>query len=123
MLQTLQFPDGKVSYMPAKGTEPVWCLIMFDLPTNTKNERKEATKFRNILMDLGFCRVQFSVYVQYFPLAARISSTVKHIKSNLPNGGDIRILCVTDTQWSKTICYSKKNEIEPEEIPTQLMIF
>lgn len=56
--------------MPAKGNDKVWCVVMFDLPVGTKDERRRATKFRNNLLDLGFQMAQFSVYVQYFPLGA-----------------------------------------------------
>lgn len=101
----------------------MWCVVMFDLPTNTSVERKEATRFRNTLKDLGFCRAQFSVYVQYFPLAARIAKTVKSIKLHLPAGGDIQILSVTDSQWSKAIRFSDAREREVEEKPSQLTIF
>ncbi|WP_257159619.1 CRISPR-associated endonuclease Cas2 [Corynebacterium cystitidis] len=101
----------------------MWCVVMFDLPVGTKAERSEATRFRSHLLDLGFCRAQFSVYVQYFPLASRIATVVKAIKANLPVGGDIRILSVTDTQWSKTIRFSNSKEAETESKPTQLSIF
>ncbi len=101
----------------------MWCVVMFDLPVLTKKERREATRFRNMLQDVGFCRAQFSVYVQYFPLASRIASTVKTIKQNLPAGGDVRILSVTDTQWSKTIRYSNSKEDSYEEKPEQMTIF
>jgi len=72
---------------------------------------------------LGFCRAQFSVYVQYLPLGAQLHILAKGIKAELPHGGDVRILAVTDTQWSKTIRYSNADETKPEETPSQLMIF
>ncbi|MGV0426232.1 CRISPR-associated endonuclease Cas2 [Corynebacterium pyruviciproducens] len=109
--------------MPTTGSEPVWCVVMFDLPVGTKLERRASTQFRNSLLDLGFCRAQFSVYVQYFPLASRISSVVKDLKTCLPAGGDIRILSVTDNQWAKTIRFSNSKAAEPEEKPSQLSIF
>ncbi|MCS4535310.1 CRISPR-associated endonuclease Cas2 [Corynebacterium sp. HS2168-gen11] len=101
----------------------MWCVVMFDLPVATKRERKEATRFRNSLLDLGFARAQFSVYVQYLPLASRLHSIVKTIKYDLPVGGDIRIMCVTDTQWSKTIRFSAQQEVNVEDEPSQLVIF
>lgn len=109
--------------MPATGSEPMWCVVMFDLPVGTKSERRQSTQFRNNLLDLGFCRAQFSVYVQYFPLASRISSVVKDLESCLPAGGDIRIMSVTDNQWAKTIRFSNSKVSEPEEKPSQLSIF
>ncbi|MEX3507817.1 CRISPR-associated endonuclease Cas2 [Corynebacterium sp. 32222D000AT] len=109
--------------MPAKGSEPVWCVVMFDLPVKTKKETRDANKFRNHLLDLGFCRAQLSVYVQYFPLASRVAATVKQIKTELPSGGDIRILSVTDAQWSKVIRFSKEKEVPADTTPSQLVIF
>lgn len=109
--------------MPKKGSAPVWCVVMFDLPVGTKSQRREATRFRNQLLDLGFARAQFSVYVQYLPLATRVSNIAKTIKSDLPQGGDVRILSVTDTQWAKTIRFSNAVEENTEEKPGQLTIF
>nr|WP_255550209.1 CRISPR-associated endonuclease Cas2 [Corynebacterium sp. TAE3-ERU2] len=96
---------------------------MFDLPVKTKNQRREANRFRNRLFDLGFCRAQYSVYVQYFPLAARLSTIVKQVKGELPAGGEVRILSVTDQQWAKAIRFSNHKEQAVEEIPSQLTIF
>lgn len=109
--------------MPKTGTEPMWCVVMFDLPTKTKRQQKDANKFRNTLLDLGFGRAQLSVYVQYFPLASRIARIVSVIKSELPPGGDIRILSVTDNQWAKTIRFSNAKPSTVEKEPTQLSIF
>ncbi|WP_369408570.1 MULTISPECIES: CRISPR-associated endonuclease Cas2 [Corynebacterium] len=101
----------------------MWCVVMFDLPVKTKNQRREANRFRNRLFDLGFCRAQFSVYVQYFPLAARLSTIVKQVKCELPAGGEVRILSVTDQQWAKAIRFSSHKEQAVEKIPSQLTIF
>lgn len=109
--------------MPKKGSEPMWCVVMFDLPVKTAKERKEATRFRKHLLDNGFSMAQFSVYVQYLPLASRISTLVKAIKHELPRGGDVRILSVTDVQWSKTIRFSNRNEESGDDPPPQLTIF
>ncbi|WP_267910861.1 CRISPR-associated endonuclease Cas2 [Corynebacterium macginleyi] len=101
----------------------MWCVVMFDLPVKSKKQTSEANKFRNHLLDLGFCRSQLSVYVQYFPLSSRIASTVKQIKTTLPEGGDIRIISVTDNQWAKAIRFSKAEPLEVEKKPSQLVIF
>ena len=37
-------------------------LVFFDLPTNNKKERKEASRFRNFLITDGYDMLQFSVY-------------------------------------------------------------
>lgn len=105
------------------GNQPMWCLVMFDLPVKTNPQRKAATVFRNALLDQGFSMAQFSVYVQYLPMASRLSSVVKTVKSCLPEGGDVRIVTLTDNQWAKAIRFSNAGPAEQEETPSQLMIF
>jgi hypothetical protein len=56
-------------------------------------------------------------------LEIRLHILAKSIKAELPHSGDVRILAVTDTQWSKTIRYSNAGETKAEETPSQLMIF
>ncbi|MHC9978754.1 CRISPR-associated endonuclease Cas2 [Corynebacterium diphtheriae] len=109
--------------MPKKGSDPVWCVVMFDLPVKTKTQRKQATAFRQNLLDLGFCMAQLSVYVQYLPLAAKLSNLVKLIKEKLPPGGDVRILSVSDIQWSKMIRFSSSAEVSGEEKPDNSRFF
>ena len=37
-------------------------VVMFDLPVETREQRKIATKFRKYLLDEGYVMMQFSVY-------------------------------------------------------------
>lgn len=39
-------------------------LVMFDLPVKTKQQRRQATQFRNFLVRDGFHMVQLSVYAR-----------------------------------------------------------
>ena len=32
-------------------SDGMWCLVMFDLPVKTRRQRREATEFRNMLLD------------------------------------------------------------------------
>ena len=41
----------------------MWVLVFFDLPTDTKKERKSATDFRKKLIADGFIMFQFSIYI------------------------------------------------------------
>ena len=40
-------------------------MVMFDLPTVTKQERLEYTRFRKYLLKEGFIQLQFSVYAKF----------------------------------------------------------
>ena len=41
----------------------MWVLVFFDLPTDTKKERKASADFRKKLLSDGFVMFQFSIYM------------------------------------------------------------
>ncbi|TBW20916.1 CRISPR-associated endonuclease Cas2 [Arcanobacterium bovis] len=104
-------------------SEPMWCVVMFDLPTKTAQDKREYSRFRNSLLDIGFSRVQYSVYAHYSPTGLIGTRLVKAIKANLPVGGEVRIYHLTDKQWAKAIRFSNHHEELPDPEPEQLMIF
>ena len=109
--------------MPSKGKDAMWCVVMFDLPTKTKTEVRDANKFRSFLFDIGFCRAQFSVYAQFLPHSSRMLSIVKQIKGNLPRRGEVRIVSITDSQWSKALRFTNQKGVIDDDTPQQLTIF
>jgi CRISPR-associated protein Cas2 len=96
---------------------------MFDLPVKTRPERSAATAFRNMLLDLGYERVQLSVYVRYLPLPSAGAPAVSRIKRNLPLGGLVRIVNVTDHQWATAFRFSNQTDQSAESAPAELTIF
>lgn len=91
---------------------------MFDLPVKTKKAQKEATDFRNFLLDLGFEMAQFSVYQRYCGNKERFDGYINKIKCNLPSAGKIHILLFTDKQYENIITFrgkgSEKNKNQPD---------
>lgn len=103
--------------------DPMWCVVMFDLPTKTRENRRRYSIFRNLLLDNGFVRTQYSVYAKFSPSGVLSSRTVKLIKQSVPPRGEVRILHVTDRQWASTVrFFNAVEESEPEE-PEQLAFF
>ena len=45
----------------------MWVLVLFDLPTETKRDRKASADFRKKLIQDGFTMFQFSIYVRHCP--------------------------------------------------------
>ena len=43
----------------------MWVLVFFDLPTETKTERRAAGQFRKKLIKDGFAMFQFSIYMRF----------------------------------------------------------
>lgn len=103
--------------------DAMWCLVMFDLPVKTAEQRRAANAFRNHLKDLGLLMVQLSVYCQYMPRFHMTKHTVAEIVKALPEQGQIRIVYVTDKQWSKALRFSNMVSLSREEAPAQLTIF
>lgn len=101
----------------------MWCLVMFDLPVQTKKQRHSAVEFRNMLLDMGYGMVQYSVYVRYTPTQAGNRATVKAIKDNLPAQGSIRILHISDHQWSSSLRFSNLKQESESETPEVFTLF
>ncbi|MDU0968378.1 MAG: CRISPR-associated endonuclease Cas2 [Actinomycetaceae bacterium] len=101
----------------------MWTLVMFDLPVGTAAQRRRATRFRNMLLDLGFSMVQYSVYVRYVPTGAPTPPIVRQIKENVPPDGLVRVIYITDRQWSRMLNFWGSTQVNPEPAPQQLQFF
>ena len=61
----------------------MWVLVFFDLPTDTKKERKVAADFRKALLQDGFVMFQFSIYIRHCPSVENAAVHIKRVKSLL----------------------------------------
>jgi CRISPR-associated protein Cas2 len=101
----------------------MWTLVMYDLPTETKKDRKLAAKFRKDLLKDGFSMFQFSMYLRHSASSENAEVHKKRVKSSLPEHGKIGILQITDKQFGQMeIFYGKKSEDLPN-VPQQLELF
>ena len=96
----------------------MWVMVLFDLPTETKKERKVSATFRKKLIDDGFTMFQFSIYLRHCPSKENAEVHIKRVKSFLPEMGDIGIFCVTDKQFGMMELFYGK-EIEAKQIGWQ----
>nr|WP_283170689.1 CRISPR-associated endonuclease Cas2 [Curtanaerobium respiraculi] len=96
---------------------------MFDLPTETKAQRHDATKFRKLLVDSGFAMLQYSVYGKYSPSIHTNNSIERIIRASLPANGEVRIFHLTDCQWANATRFVSKKPTQPESRPDQLQLF
>lgn len=55
----------------------MWVLVLFDLPTETKKDKKAYAEFRKNLQKDGFTMFQFSIYVRH---CASCENAEVHIK-------------------------------------------
>lgn len=103
--------------------DPMWSIVMFDLPVLTAKQRREASRFRHLLLDEGFWMAQYSVYVRYSPTMFGEVRRIRAIKAALPDGGEVRVLYVTDREWSTMLCFREEAPLAPDPAPQQLTIF
>ncbi len=101
----------------------MWILVMFDLPTDTKPQRKAATQFRNFLLDEGLERSQFSVYARFVNGKEAFKTRVNGIERCLPPMGDVQILNFTDRQYRDIVHFSDQGRRAARKNPEQLVMF
>ncbi|MGG5357617.1 MULTISPECIES: CRISPR-associated endonuclease Cas2 [unclassified Enterococcus] len=78
-------------------------LLMFDMPTETADDRKSYRKFRKFLLNEGFIMHQFSVYSKLLLNGTASNAMVARLKQNNPKKGMITLLKVTEKQFSRMI--------------------
>lgn len=101
----------------------MWILVFFDLPTETKKEKKTSANFRKRLVEDGFTMFQFSIYVRHCASRENADVHIKRVKSILPEKGHVGILCITDKQFASIEIYYAKKEILPDTPGQQLELF
>lgn len=75
-------------------------IVFFDLPTLTKQDRKNASRFRKFLINDGYIMLQLSVYSRICKGQDSINKHIKRIKSLIPKEGSIRMLTITEKQYA-----------------------
>ena len=101
----------------------MWVMVFFDLPTDTKKERKNAALFRKRLIEDGFVMFQFSIYMSNCPSSENAQVHINRVKSFLPDLGQVGILCITDKQFGNMELFSEHKPKKCEDIYIQLELF
>ena len=97
--------------------------FFFDLPTETKKDRKIYSEFRKKLLKDGFTMFQFSIYLRHCASAENADVHIKRVRNSLPLYGSVGILRVTDKQFGEIELYNGR---KPQEVKTggqQLELF
>ena len=105
------------------GLDTMWIIVLFDLPTDTKVARKAYTRFRKGLLKDGFTMMQYSVYIRHSSSDENAKVHAKRVKAQLPDNGEVRIIKITDKQFSTIEVYYGKSRQKIESAPLQLQFF
>lgn len=101
----------------------MWVMVLYDLPTDTKAERKAAALFRKRIMGDGFTMFQFSAYVRHCASRENADVHIKRVKSFLPAHGEIGIFSMTDKQFGEIEIFRGKKPQKVDAPGQQLELF
>lgn len=101
----------------------MWIMVLYDLPTETKKQRKAAALFRKEILKDGFSMFQFSSYVRHCPSRENTEVHIKRVERILPEEGKICIMQFTDKQFGMMkMIFSQKEQPVPK-VSQQLEMF
>ncbi|BCD68551.1 CRISPR-associated protein Cas2 [Nitratiruptor sp. YY09-18] len=101
----------------------MWLIVMFDLPTTSKKDRKRYRWLFNYLDKEGYIRLQYSVYGKVFNSLQSANYGKKRLKDFLKiniKKGNVRMFLMTDAQFGKMEIVVGEQSSQ-EEIVQQLL--
>lgn len=101
----------------------MWVMVLFDLPTETKKDKKAYSDFRKALLRDGFQMFQFSIYIRHCSSRQNMEAHVRRVKSSLPERGLVGIIKITDKQFGDIELFDCRAEKKANPPPQQLEIF
>lgn len=88
-------------------------VLLFDLPSIELYEKKEYNNFKKTLLKNGYYMMQYSVYVKSLNIQTKIQNEVNKIKKSIPINGNIRLIVITEKQYSEMyVLLGKKRDDE-----------
>ena len=101
----------------------MWVFVFFDLPTETRKERKVASEFRKKLLKDGFEMYQFSIYVRFCASMENADVHSKRVRLSLPEKGRISIMRITDKQFGMIETFQGLKKASNPKVSQQLELF
>lgn len=87
--------------MSVSGEKFMRLIVFFDLPTKEKSDRFEANRFRRFLLNDGYHMLQLSVYSRLCKGQDTVEKHINRLKCSLPPEGSVRVMQVTEKQYSR----------------------
>ena len=89
----------------------------------SKDDQREANRFRNFLLRDGYDRVQLSVYARVCRGPENVETHIRRLQKNLPPHGCVRLLQVTEKQYGRMRLLVGDMPVMEKEAATQLLLF
>ena len=101
----------------------MWVLVFFDLPTETKKDKRAYALFRKQLQMDGFAMFQFSIYVRHCASMDNAEVHMKRVKNFMPEYGHVAVMCITDKQFANIMVFHGSKMAKAKSQPIQLELF
>lgn len=101
----------------------VWVFVFFDLPVETKKDRKNYTRFRKKLIYDGFNMLQYSIYIRHSSSKENAIVHQNRVKAFLPPKGEVILFSLTDRQFGMMEFFKGESDAERPDTPQQLELF
>jgi len=101
----------------------MWVLVFFDLPTETKKDRKNYSIFRKRMLTDGFQMFQFSIYLRHCSSKENAEVHIRRAKGMLPPKGHVGMMLVTDKQFGMMAIFQGREAVNAPETTQQLELF
>lgn len=98
-------------------------ILMFDMPTETVEERKAYRKFRKFLLSEGFIMHQFSIYSKLLLNNSANKAMIDRLQANNPKKGNITLLTVTEKQFARMIYLNGERDMSVANSDKRLVFF
>ena len=85
-------------------------LLMFDMPTETLEDKRAYRNFRKFLISEGFIMHQYSVYSKLLLNNSASDAMIGRLKKNTPKKGFITVLTVTEKQFTRMVYLSGERD-------------
>lgn len=101
----------------------MWVFVFFDLPTETKKDRKAYALFRKNMLADGFQMFQFSIYLRHCSSKENAEVHIRRVKNILPPKGHVGLMYITDKQFGMMEIFQGRSAIVTPETTQQLELF
>ena len=101
----------------------MWVMVFFDMPTETKKDKRAYALFRKQLQRDGFSMFQLSIYVRHCASMDNAEVHIKRVQSFLPEFGHVAVMCITDKQFGNIRIFEGCKSVKQHSMPHQLELF
>ena len=103
--------------------EKIRLIVLVDLPSSTRHERKVAHDFEQWLFKDGFVELQAGVYTRLADGRTNAELHAARTRNHRPETGTVRLLALTERQFQNADLLAGEESVQEREVTTELDIF